>query len=125
MLNKRTLLKIISREVSRLFVKTQSSKLQLKQILQKIPLHFAQILRTAFFKKPLNNCFSLSEGYSEPCQSPKIQLFAKIINGFKSLTISAKRFVLDFLKGAEYVFVYPITCYRQGIFLYIVTDIIM
>ena len=38
------------------------------------------------------DCF---EAYSEPCQTSKIELFAKIVNGFQPLTIFAKSSVLD------------------------------
>ena len=37
----------------------------------------------------------ISEEYSEPCQLSKIQLYAKIVNGFEPLTIFAQNSVLD------------------------------
>ena len=45
----------------------------------------------------------ISEEYSEPCQWSKIQLYAKIVNGSKSLTIFAKNFVLD-----DRIFLFPV-----------------
>ena len=36
-----------------------------------------------------------SEAYSEPCQTCKMERFAKIFNGFYPLTNFAKRFILD------------------------------
>ena len=36
-----------------------------------------------------------SKKYAEPCQISKIERFAKIINGFKPLTIFAKHSILD------------------------------
>ena len=38
---------------------------------------------------------SSKEAYSEPSQTPKRELFAKIVNDSHPLTISAKRFILD------------------------------
>ena len=35
------------------------------------------------------------EAYSEPCQLSKMERFAKIVDGFYLLTISAKRSILD------------------------------
>ena len=40
------------------------------------------------------------EMYSEPCQRPKIELFAEIVNGFKPPTIFAKSSILDVLLGS-------------------------
>ena len=40
--------------------------------------------------------------YSEPCQTPKIELFVKIVSGWKLLTIFAKSFILDIWQGSEY-----------------------
>ena len=46
--------------------------------------------------------FRYSEAYSEPCQTPKIELFVKIVSGWKLLTIFAKSFILDIWRGSEY-----------------------
>ena len=43
-----------------------------------------------------------TEAYSEPCQTSKIESFAKIVNGFMPLTIFAKRSILDVWQGSEY-----------------------
>ena len=37
----------------------------------------------------------MSEAYSEPCQTAKMERFARIANGFKSLNIFKKRAILD------------------------------
>ena len=41
------------------------------------------------------------EAYSEPCQTVKMDRFAKIVNGFKPFTIFVKRSVLDAGQGSE------------------------
>ena len=46
------------------------------------------------------------KSYSEPCQTSKLERFAKIVDGFKPLTIFAKRSILDVRQGYEYVFVF-------------------
>ena len=46
--------------------------------------------------------FRYWEAYSEPCQTPKIELFVKIVSGWKLLTIFAKSFILDIWRGSEY-----------------------
>ena len=38
---------------------------------------------------------NISEEYSESCQTSKMELFAKILNGFQLLTIFAKSSILD------------------------------
>ena len=40
----------------------------------------------------------LTEAYSEPCETSKMKLFAKIVNGFKSLIIFTKSFVLGVIQ---------------------------
>lgn len=42
--------------------------------------------------------------YTESRQISKMKVFANIANGFKSLTISAKNYVLDVSLGSEYPF---------------------
>ena len=37
----------------------------------------------------------MSEAYADPCQTSKMECFAKIVNDFQLLTISVKRFILD------------------------------
>ena len=44
-----------------------------------------------------------SEAYLEPCQTSKTDIFAKIINGFQSLTIFAKSSITDIWQGYENV----------------------
>ena len=36
-----------------------------------------------------------AEAYQEPSQAPKMELFAKIVNDFHSLTIFAKSYISD------------------------------
>ena len=36
-----------------------------------------------------------TEAYSEPCQTPKMERFERIANDLRSLTIFAKRSILD------------------------------
>ena len=40
--------------------------------------------------------------YSEPCQTSKMERFAKIFNSLKPLTISAKRTILDIWQSSKY-----------------------
>ena len=44
----------------------------------------------------------ISEAYSEPSWTSKMDLFAKIVNGWTPLTIFAKRSILDVRLGSEY-----------------------
>ena len=48
------------------------------------------------------NNLSSSEGYSELCRKYKMELFAKLVKGWKPLTIFAKSFILDVWQGSEY-----------------------
>ena len=41
------------------------------------------------------------EAYSEPCQTSKIELFAKIVNEWKLLTIFKKSSILDVWQGSD------------------------
>ena len=43
-----------------------------------------------------------AEAYSEPCQTSKMERFAKIINSFQPLTTFAKRSILDVWQGSEF-----------------------
>ena len=51
----------------------------------------------------------LTEVYSEPCHTSKMEHFAKIVNGFQPLTILVKGSVLDVCQGFEYASSYNIT----------------
>ena len=42
------------------------------------------------------------EAYSEPCQTSKMELFVKMINGWKPLTIFAKSSISDYCQCSEY-----------------------
>ena len=44
----------------------------------------------------------VSEAYSEPSQTSKIELFEKVVNGFQPLTIFEKSSILDVWQGSEY-----------------------
>ena len=46
---------------------------------------------------------SYAELYSQPSQIFKMELFAKIVNTWKPLTIFAKNSILDIWQGSEYV----------------------
>ena len=55
-----------------------------------------------------------SEAYSEPSQTSKMEFFAKIVNGFQLLTISAKRSIVDVWQCLEYTYDIAVTCYKTG-----------
>ena len=42
------------------------------------------------------------EAYSEPSQTSKLEVFAKIVNGFSFLTIFAKSSIVDIWKDSEF-----------------------
>ena len=48
--------------------------------------------------------------YSEVCQTYNMERFVKIVNGWKLLTIFAKRFILDVLQGCQYASDYRTVC---------------
>ena len=41
--------------------------------------------------------------YSKPCQTSKMEQFAKAVNSFQPLTIFTKRSISDVWQGSEYV----------------------
>ena len=43
-----------------------------------------------------------SEAYSEPCQTSKMEVFTKIVNGLSFLTIFTKSSILDVLQDSEF-----------------------
>ena len=43
-----------------------------------------------------------SEAYSEPCQTTKIEVFAKKVNSFSFFTIFAKSSILDVEQDSEF-----------------------
>ena len=45
---------------------------------------------------------AFSEAYSEPSQTSKMELFVKIINGWKPLTFLTKSSILDVRPGFDY-----------------------
>ena len=49
----------------------------------------------------------LSEAYSEPSQTFKMERFSKMVNGWILLTFFAKNFILDVWLGSEHVSDYP------------------
>ena len=51
----------------------------------------------------------VSETYSEASQAPKMELFAKILEGFQPLTVFEKNSVLDVWLGSEYASEYTTT----------------
>ena len=44
----------------------------------------------------------MREAYSEHCQTSKMELFAKIVNSWKPLSIFAKSSILDVWQDSEY-----------------------
>ena len=52
--------------------------------------------------------------YSEHCQTSKMELFVKMVNGSKLLTIFVKNSILDTSDGSEYVFGYDIYYRKQS-----------
>ena len=44
-----------------------------------------------------------TDAYSEPCQTFKMELFTKVINEWKLLTILEKKIMLDVWQGSEYL----------------------
>ena len=61
---------------------------------------------TVNFKALLNNLKNIwtvnLETYSEPCQTSKVELFAKMLNSFWLLTIFSKCSMVDDLKSSEH-----------------------
>ena len=49
----------------------------------------------------MSNVYWNSEAYLEPCQTSKIDIFAKIINGFQSLTTFTESSFTDIWQGYE------------------------
>ena len=44
----------------------------------------------------------ITKSYSEPCQTPNMECFVKIVNSYRSLTISTKCSILDVWQGSKY-----------------------
>ena len=42
------------------------------------------------------------EAYAEPCRTSKMEVFAKIVDDLKPLTIFTKHYILDVWQGFEY-----------------------
>ena len=55
-----------------------------------------------------------NEGYSEHCQTSKMELFEKIIENLESLTIFEKRSILNAWQGSEYASAANICLFRIG-----------
>ena len=57
------------------------------------------------FNKAKNNdviiTLHITEAYSEPCQTSKMDVFVKTVQGFQLLTIFAKSFILDVQQVSE------------------------
>ena len=53
-------------------------------------------------RKKFDPFFLKSQVYNETIQTSKIELFVKLVNGWKPLIIFAKRFILDIWLGSEY-----------------------
>ena len=48
--------------------------------------------------------------YWEPCQTSKMEVFAKIVNRLQPLTIFGESSILDFWQGSKYPFAFYIIC---------------
>ena len=51
------------------------------------------------------------ETYSEPCQTSKMELYVKIVEGGRPLANFAKSFILDVWQGSEYASRVPFYCH--------------
>ena len=62
------------------------------------------LIKPLDYRKKVNWCFasSFTEAGSEISQTSKIELFEEIFNCFKSSTIFAETFILDFWLGSEH-----------------------
>ena len=49
----------------------------------------------------LSFAWSVTEAYSEPCQTYKMKRFVEIVNGFHPLSIFSKRFISQILKSIQ------------------------
>ena len=60
----------------------------------------------------------ISEAYSEPCQTSKMERFEKIVNSFHLLTVFAKRFIVDVWQSFKYASETPFNlqsyCYENN-----------
>ena len=52
-------------------------------------------LKIGSLKTKVGSAGSLTEAYSDPCQTSKMENFAKIVDGFQPLPIFAKRSIID------------------------------
>ena len=64
---------------------------------------------TLFWPSPakdfsLGTVFAWLEAYLELCQTSKVELFAKMVNGEKLLTVFVKSSILAVWQGSEYAF---------------------
>ena len=50
-----------------------------------------------------------SEPYSEPCQASKMELFAKLVNGWKLFTVLTESSIIDAWRGSQHSTVIPET----------------
>ena len=59
-----------------------------------------------------------SETYSELCQTSKVESFAKIVNGFKKITIFKRNFILEIFdrQDSEYASVNTFRIYQKRTF---------
>ena len=59
-----------------------------------------------------------SETYSELCQTSKVESFAKIVNGFKKITIFKRNFILEIFdrQDSEYASVNTFRLYQKRTF---------
>ena len=55
-------------------------------------------------------CTIISQTHSEPCETSKMELFAKLVNHFQSLNIFPKSSILDIYQGSDYASDYMTRC---------------
>ena len=65
-------------------------------------LHESKLNKNSFFLFGHKSTWKISEAYLEPLQTSKTELFAKIVNGFKLLTVFAKSSILEVCSGSKY-----------------------
>ena len=65
------------------------------------PQYSVRIRENTDLKNSVFGPFSSSDWRSELCQIPKMELFVKIVNEWKTLTIFAKSYTLDLWQGSK------------------------
>ena len=85
-----------------LFIKKSCISHVLHRYLSRIKYWFLEIFVLISPMKEQLFVEHISVAFSEQCQTSKMGIFCKTVNGFQSLTISVKSSVLDIWQGSEY-----------------------